>query len=86
MANSKLGSDVVDRLLDKLSTDDQFRSDFQNNPRAALNSVGGSDAECGECMQTKNLASKAQFQQSRQVFRDSLLGESSQRIFSLEAK
>ncbi len=83
---AKLSSDVVDRLLDKLSSDDQFRSSFQNNPRAALDSIGASDVDCGECMHPQNLASKEQLQQSRQIFRDSLLGEASQRIFNLEAK
>lgn len=83
---AKLGSDVVDRLLDKLSSDDQFRSNFQSNPRAALDALGASDVDCGECMHPKSLASKEQLQRSRQVFRDSLLGEASQRVFNLEAK
>ena len=86
MANSKVTADVADRLLDKLSSDDKFRTHFQNDPRGALDSIGASHVECGGCMKPKNLASKEQLQKSRNVFRDSLLGQSSQQVFNLESK
>lgn len=35
-----LDATIADRLLDRLSTDDSFRSRFQRNPRAALEEVG----------------------------------------------
>ena len=39
MANS-FSPDVADKLLDKLSSDDEFRDLFQKNPRAALRQIG----------------------------------------------
>lgn len=86
MANSKITADVADRLLDKLSSDDKFRTQFQSDPRGALDSIGASHVECNGCMKPKSLASKEQFQKSRNVFRDSLLGQSSQQVFNLESK
>lgn len=35
-----LDSELVDRLLDLLSTDDAYRERFQNDPRAALQEIG----------------------------------------------
>lgn len=35
-----LDGKVADRLLELLSTDDQFRQDFRANPQAALRSIG----------------------------------------------
>jgi putative modified peptide len=37
---SKLSPSVADKLLHKLSTDDDFRAAFEQNPRAALSSIG----------------------------------------------
>ena len=45
----KLSDDTADRLLDLLSTDDDFRAKFQQDPRSALASIGhapASDAMC----------------------------------------
>lgn len=87
MAGTKLGAALVDKLLDKLGTDDQFRSDFSKDPKSALHSLGAPPdcAEVGGCMYPKNLASKDQFQKSRQKFRDAMLGQSDQHVFNLEA-
>ncbi|KFN43963.1 NHLP-related RiPP peptide [Arenimonas oryziterrae] len=38
--SNNLSPKVVDALLDKLSSDDDFRALFQKNPRAALRQVG----------------------------------------------
>jgi putative modified peptide len=37
---TKLAPDVADKLLHGLSTDDDFRAAFENDPRAALRSIG----------------------------------------------
>lgn len=37
---NKFSPEVADKLLDKLSTDNDFRELFQKNPRAALRKVG----------------------------------------------
>ena len=39
MAN-KFSSDVVDKLLHGLAHDDDFRAEFERDPRAALSSIG----------------------------------------------
>lgn len=39
-ARAILSLDVADRLLELLSTDDEFRSRFESNPRAALREIG----------------------------------------------
>ena len=41
MAGTKLQPELVDRLLDKLGSDDQFRSAFSRDPKSALQSIGG---------------------------------------------
>ena len=37
---SKFSVEVADKLLEKLSTDDDFRDLFEKNPRAALKQLG----------------------------------------------
>jgi putative modified peptide len=86
MAGSKFEPTLVDKLLDKLGTDDAFRSSFTKDPTAALQSLGAPrDFECGACMSPKQLASKEQIQQARATYRTALMGESSHLIFNLEA-
>lgn len=74
MANSKgtppapLHPDVVNRLLDLLSTDDDFRALFTRDAGAALVQAGG-DTGGGECLQLaagQTLASKEQIANDRQ--------------------
>ncbi|CAN5292080.1 hypothetical protein BH11PSE14_BH11PSE14_23020 [soil metagenome] len=66
--------DVVDKLLDRLSSDDAFRDLFAKDPREALNQVGhvtpkaqvgvaGQDAVM--CCSVSTLASKEQLKASR---------------------
>jgi putative modified peptide len=71
---ARFSPQVVDTLLDKLSSDDGFRSLFQKNPREALRQIGhetpeksvgvaGSDPVM--CCQSIALASKEQIKASR---------------------
>ncbi len=86
MAGTQLQPALVDQLLDKLGSDDQFRSAFGKDPKSALQSLGApADFQCGSCMSPKQLASKEQFQNSRNKFREALLGKTSHEIFNLEA-
>ena len=86
MPGTNLQPALVDRLLDKLGSDDQFRSAFSKDPKSALQSIGApADVECGGCMSPKQLASKDQFKQSRGKFREAMLGKTSHEVFNLEA-
>jgi putative modified peptide len=82
---SKLTADIVDKLLDKLGSDDTFRSGFSNDPQGSLVSLGApADVDCGACMRPTSLAPKEVYEQTRAQLRDALLGQSSQKIFTLE--
>jgi putative modified peptide len=84
---ASLSPDVVDKLLDKLGSDDHFRAHFQQNPHAALTSIGApTDVNIEGCMKPSKLAPKEQIQGTRAVFRDALLGKGDQKVFCLEAK
>ncbi|MBW8368898.1 MAG: NHLP-related RiPP peptide [Arenimonas sp.] len=78
----KLSEDTVDTLLDKLSSDDAFRAQFQKDPRQALASVGhaaAKDTSIDEgawvCMSVNQLASKEAIKASRDALRTQLLAE-----------
>ena len=81
----KISEDIVDSLLDKLSSDDAFREQFQNSPRAALASLGhqaaasakDSDAGAWTCMTTTSLASKEAIKASHVALRLQLLTSAS---------
>jgi putative modified peptide len=75
---------TINKLLDKLSTDDNFRALFQKSPREALASVGhkasleSNDSASGvwACCQTNQLASKEAIAASRDALRTQLLTQS----------
>lgn len=78
----KLSEDTVDTLLDKLSSDDDFRAQFQKNPRQALAAAGHAPARdatvtdgAWACMDVKQLASKEAIRASRDALRTQLLAE-----------
>lgn len=59
---------VVDRLLDKLATDNSFRRLFKQDPAAALVQVGlAADvaAATGKCCRVQSLAPKARIAEAR---------------------
>ena len=75
-----LSAETADALLDKLSSDDDFRSLFQNNPRAALAEVGHVEAAdpsiksgAWDCCAVKQLAPKEAIKASRDALRKMLL-------------
>ena len=71
-----LDPNVADKLLELLSTDDEFRAKFEQDPSTALKQAGLPDAETAlsgiSCMRVRNLASKEEVQASRDVLRDYL--------------
>jgi putative modified peptide len=79
-----LSEELVDKLLDKLSSDNEFRAVFQKSPRIALAYLGhdaaayASDTDKGAwaCLHCKELASPAAIKKSRIELRKQLLGSS----------
>ena len=65
---------VVDRLLDSLATDDLFRAQFVQDPRAALARLGyEASADETMCMHTAKLADKETILATRDEMRALLL-------------
>ena len=86
MADSTFTPNLVDKLLDKLSTDDRYREEFIQDPGKALEQLGApANFSCGPCMRPKNLASKEQIAKTRAALRAQLLGNSSHNVHTLEA-
>lgn len=76
----KLADDTADRLLDLLSTDDDFRAKFQQDPRAALASIGHAPAAdqnvvegAWMCCKVASLASKEDIARARGQLRSMLV-------------
>lgn len=77
MANNAkpLPAKVVASLLEKLGSDDVFRSLFEKNPAAALRQVGAPDPDdCARCMKVKKLASKDTIKASSKALTAQLAG------------
>ena len=65
-SGTKLPIAVVELLLEKLATDDEYRALFQQNPVAALEMVGATDTTtCEGC--GAGLPSKEVIQQTRSI-------------------
>lgn len=77
----QLSEELVDKLLDKLSSDNEFRAVFQKSPRIALAYLGhdaaayASDSDKGAwaCMSCEKLASAADIKKSRDLLRKQIL-------------
>ena len=74
-----LSRDQTIALLGKLSTDDQFRTLFQNDPRAGLRQLGVPEEQVADCSYSKlsplQLARKEQFASARKQIIESQRGE-----------
>jgi putative modified peptide len=76
-----LSEELVDKLLDKLSSDNEFRAVFQKSPRIALAYLGhdaaayASDTDKGAwaCMHCTKLASAEDIKKSRDALRKQFL-------------
>lgn len=71
----QLSEKTIDAVLDKLSTDDDFRARFQKNPREATRSLGIEDDAIDSLSDAPvaELADKASFSKSRGQVRQQLL-------------
>jgi putative modified peptide len=77
----QLSEELVDKLLDKLSSDNEFRAVFQKSPRIALAYLGhdaaayagDNDKGAWACMSCEKLASAATIKKSRAALRTQLL-------------
>lgn len=74
MAKSFLTSDVVDKLLDKLGTDDAYRAKFQSDPHGALKDIGV-DVDPSEVAPVKNLPDKDTIRNSREAIKKAMVGQ-----------
>jgi putative modified peptide len=82
----QLSEELVDKLLDKLSSDNEFRTAFQKSPRIALAYLGhdaAAKAGSGEegawmCMKCEKLASPEAIKASRDELRKQLLSSKAQ--------
>ena len=75
----QISEQVADQLLDKLASDDEYRTRFQSDPRAALASLGDAAAAdpkqtsgAWSCLAVKSLASKEAIRASRDALRRQL--------------
>ncbi len=81
----QLSEELVDKLLDKLSSDDEFRAVFQKNPRIAMAylghdaaaNAGAGDKGMWSCMSCEKLASADDIKKSRDVLRTQMLSAKS---------
>lgn len=75
--HAPLEPQAADKLLELLSTDDEFRELFTNNRQAALKQVGYPDADAPsiQCTSVKQLASKEEIAQARSELRSVLTSQ-----------
>ena len=80
-----LTTEQANTLLDKLSSDDTFREQFQKDPAAALKSIGA-DQAAAECMSVKQLASKEAITNARDALHAQLTATLALTVHDLNAK
>jgi putative modified peptide len=84
MAGTPLTAELVDKLLDKLGGDDNFRSEFVQDPQSAMHSLGAPKSfTCGDCLRPKALVSKEEIQKTRATIKTALLGTAGHEIHCL---
>lgn len=83
--NEKLSREQIDQLLELLSSDDDFRERFSNDPGEALKQIGWTRG-CPSCMQVDTLADMATIAAAREQLREQLMAEGTHEvIFQLDA-
>jgi putative modified peptide len=87
---SPLPSAIAEKLLDRLSSDDDFRRFFLKDPRMALSFLGYAEADLliqrdgpWSCMAIESLPDKAAIVASREAYRKLLTTQANQVIFRL---
>jgi putative modified peptide len=89
MAKS-LPPEIADKLLDRLSSDDDFRAYFQKDARGALSFLGydepattPSNDSALACLRCDSMPDKKAFTQSRDSYRKQLTSHAMQIVFKL---
>lgn len=65
--------EIVDKLLDQLSSDDQFREQFLGNPALVLHTMGV-DVDPAQVPSVRRLPSKASLKANRDAIKSKLAG------------
>jgi putative modified peptide len=88
MAGTPLAPELVDKLLQKLGSDNKFRAAFRRDPRAVMLRLGAPADFPGkwDCMNVRRLASKEAIRTARAIIRDWHLSIDDHEIQCLEAK
>jgi putative modified peptide len=83
-----LPANIAEKMLDRLSNDDDFRAYFQKDARGALSFLGyeepagtPNDDSALMCMRCESMPSKKAFAESREAFRKQLSARTDQKIF-----
>lgn len=80
---------IADKLLDKLSNDNEFRRQFKKDPTGALATLGhklAAGQTVGGCMQMGSIAPKAEIAAARETLKSYLTSAASQSVvFCFEA-
>lgn len=74
MAKSFLTSEVVDKLLDKLGSDDDYRAKFQKDTHGALKDIGV-NVDPSEVAPVKALPDKDTIKKSRDAIKKAMVGQ-----------
>lgn len=81
ISSGEFSDELIDKLLDKLSSDDEFRAVFQRSPRIAVAYLGHegasnaspSDQGAWSCLTCKQLASPEAIKAGRDELRQQLI-------------
>ena len=83
MTKDTFTPDIVDTLLDRLSSDDQFREQFLGNPALVLHTMGV-NVDPAQVPAVRKLPSKEALRQNRDAIRSKLAGQAGLAIFLVE--
>lgn len=83
MTQGSFTPEIVDTLLDKLSSDDQFREQFLGNPALVLHTLGVS-VDPAQVPAARRLPPKDAIRQNRDAIRSKLAGQAGLAIFLVE--
>lgn len=72
--SSSFTPEIVDELLDKLSSDDQFREQFLGNPALVLHTMGV-DVDPAQVPAIRRLPSKASLKANRDAIKAKVVGK-----------
>ncbi len=83
MTQSCFTPEIVDTLLDKLASDDQFREHFLGNPALVLHTLGV-DVDPAQVPSVRRLPSREAIKSNREAIKSKLTGQLGLWIFLVE--